>query len=311
MNNTLHITNGDSVVYSWRKGGLVGTHLAWRDILHEGPVPAGLSLEETSRVRASYLGSNGFGNPIKVQRDFEKRDATVARFDEYDEVVLWFEHDLYDQLQLLQILQYLGSRGALGKVQLVQTDDYLGMLAPEELLPLAQKRRPVNAATFKMAAQVWDAFRASDPLALFEFQGRVNSEMRHLNAALRRLFEEYPSARHGLSRSEAQILQTIDDGARRKNDLYRLAQLQEEASFLGDTSFFRIVEKLAAEPAPLIESKEEVYSLTPVGEAVLRDGRDWLAERPADRWIGGVHLAGSKTWRWDAQARRFVVPSPE
>jgi hypothetical protein len=308
MNNTLHITNGDSVVYSWRKGGLVGTHLAWRDILHEGPVPAGLSLEETSRVRAMYLGTTGYGNPIKVRREFEKRDATIARFDEFDEVVLWFEHDLYDQLQLLQILHYLGSRGAMGKVQLIQTDDYLGMLAPEELLPLQQKRRPVNAATFKMAAQVWDAFREPDPHALLELQGHVNSEMRHLNAAVRRLLEEYPSATHGLSRTETQILQTIDDGAHRKNDLFRLAQLQEEASFLGDASFFRVVENLTVDPAPLLGAQEDVYSLAPAGKAVLHEGRNWLAERPADRWIGGVHIEGSQPWRWDAQARRFVEP---
>jgi hypothetical protein len=42
--NTLHVTNGDSVLHLWKKAGLLGTHMAWRDVLHEGPVPAGLDL---------------------------------------------------------------------------------------------------------------------------------------------------------------------------------------------------------------------------------------------------------------------------
>src|SRR5256885_12251309 len=40
---------------------------------------------------------------------------------------LWFEHDLFDQLQLAQILARLPSEPA-GTVELVETDDYLGPL---------------------------------------------------------------------------------------------------------------------------------------------------------------------------------------
>ena len=63
--NTLHVTNGDSVLHTWKKAGLLGTHLPWRDILHEGPVPANMTLEALSRVRADYLASRGPGNAIK------------------------------------------------------------------------------------------------------------------------------------------------------------------------------------------------------------------------------------------------------
>lgn len=308
MSGLLHVTNGDAVVYAWRKGGLTGTHVPWRDVLHEGPVPAGLPLEETSRVRAVYLGGAGHGNPIKLQRDFAKRDAAIARFAEYDEVVLWFEHDLYDQLQLLQILHYLDSRGAAGRVHLIQTDDYLGMLAPEALLPLQHKRRPVNAATFALARRIWDAFRESTPAALFEMHGHVSSEMRHVNAALGRLFQEYPSAASGLSRTQMQALRAIDDGARRSADIFRLTQLDEEAAFFGDTAFVGVLNDLAREPAALLAVTGDVYALTPLGKAVLHGEQSWLSERPADRWIGGVHVHGSSPWRWDGSARCFVSP---
>ena len=54
---TLHITNGDAVVYLFKKAGVVGPHVPWRDVLHEGPVPAGATLEQLSRVRGEYLAS--------------------------------------------------------------------------------------------------------------------------------------------------------------------------------------------------------------------------------------------------------------
>ncbi|MDQ6930016.1 MAG: DUF1835 domain-containing protein [Candidatus Eremiobacteraeota bacterium] len=281
-------------------------HLAWRDILHEGPVPAGASLEETSAVRAQFLGLNGFGNAIRLGRDFQKRDRTIAKAGEYEEVVLWFEHDLYDQLQLLQILHYLATQSLpLGKVQLIQTDDFLGNLMPEELVPLQTKRRPVNAATFKLASQVWDAFRAPVPQPLYEMHNHVTSEMRHLHGAIRRLFEEYPAVRTGLSRTQSQILDTVAEGAHRRDDIFRLSQMREEASFLGDTPFFSILDTLAGTSAPVLEQTQTGYALTPLGRRVHAGESDWLETHAIHRWIGGVHLTAGDVWRWDAAARAF------
>lgn len=68
--STLHITNGDGALYLLKKAGVLGTHVAWRDALNEGPVPAGLSLEETSAIRTRFLAERGYGNPIKLIHDF-------------------------------------------------------------------------------------------------------------------------------------------------------------------------------------------------------------------------------------------------
>jgi hypothetical protein len=193
LTSKLHVTNGDSVVYTWRKGGLVGTQLPWRDVLHDGPVPAGLALPELSALRAQYLGLAGYGNPIKLGHDFQKRDAVIARCLEFDEIVLWFEHDLYDQLQLLQILDYLATQSLpLGRLQLIQSDDFLGLLAAPELLGLQNSRRPILHPTLRGAAEVWDAYRCPTPARLFDIHRSGPAQLRHLATALRRLFQEYP-----------------------------------------------------------------------------------------------------------------------
>ena len=99
MPATLHITNGDSV--ELRDTGLPDEVLTWKDVLHEGPVPAGLTLEEMRSIRAYFLAEVSGQPESELLRGLEQRDQTLARFAEFEEVVLWFEHDLYDQLQLI------------------------------------------------------------------------------------------------------------------------------------------------------------------------------------------------------------------
>ena len=104
MSNVLHVHNGDSAAGTLRRSNLGGTILAYADVLHEGPVPAGLDDSELREVRARFIGGGDYGTPDEILSQLQEMDATLERLPEYDEVVLWFEHDLYDQLQLVDAL---------------------------------------------------------------------------------------------------------------------------------------------------------------------------------------------------------------
>ncbi len=304
---TLHITNGDSVLYTWKKCGLLGTHVAWRDALNEGPVPAGLSLEATSRMRADYLASRGYGNAIKIHHDFEKRDAAIRQAAHFEEVVLWFEHDLYDQLQLLQILHVLREMGlGAGRVQLVLSDQFLGFLSADELMALYPKRRFVTAATENGAARAWAAFTSADPRELQSALSEKYVALPFMHDALRRLTEEYPATDNGLSRTQKQVLEACANGARRKEEIFSRAQAREEASFHGDTMLYAVIDDLSAPPAPLLLNTEGGYETTVLGRRILAGDADWLEHQPLDRWIGGVHLSTENDWRWDEQQETLV-----
>src|SRR5262249_18538276 len=96
----LHVTNGDSAAATLRETGLVGDRLVvWRDVLPEGPVPA-VDDARLRAVRAEFLGAD--------PRDLAERDGALAAGRDGD-YVLWFEADLYDQLQLVQILAALSA----------------------------------------------------------------------------------------------------------------------------------------------------------------------------------------------------------
>src|SRR6185295_17536077 len=103
----LHITNGHSVAIPLT--GIAGEVSYWVDILHEGPVPAGLTLEPLSAVRAQFLTDAGWDSGY-ARSHFAARDAQLAGWARHEEIVLWFEHDLCDQLQLIQVLDWFAAR---------------------------------------------------------------------------------------------------------------------------------------------------------------------------------------------------------
>ncbi|MGB8518741.1 MAG: hypothetical protein WCD38_01090 [Candidatus Tumulicola sp.] len=309
---TLHVTNGDSVLYLFKKAGILGTHVAWRDPLNEGPVPAGLPLEATSAARVRYLCERGYGNPIKVTYEFEKRDAQMRKAVDFPEVVLWFEHDLFDQLHLLQILTVLDDMNLEpGRVSIVQSDQYLGSMIAEELSALLPRRRPVTPATSKSARRAWQRFTSPSPSDLLASAREDAIGLPFLRAALVRLCEEYPSSGDGLSRSQRQALLAVAQGAAQTPELYRRAQAREEATFQGDAAFARVLTDLSDSRAALLSETDGSFALTALGRHVIAGDADWLESYPIDRWIGGVHLTAEHVVRWDDAAGTFTDAGPK
>jgi len=198
----LHITNGDHAVAVIGQA-VQGTILPWRDVLHEGPVRAGLPLEALSQERARFIAGAGWGALAEVEQQFQARDRAFRQAGRHDEIVLWFEHDLYDQLQLIQVLDGLAElRGP--PISMVCEAEYLGRMAPERAAELFALRSPVLRRHLQEAQAAWAAFRSPEPERLENLR---TTSLPFLAAAIRRHLEEFPWTTDGLSRTERQILQ--------------------------------------------------------------------------------------------------------
>jgi len=296
----LHITNGDSTRIGLEGSGLPGTFQPWRDVLYDGPAPTRVPVERFRRIRSEFLGSDGqFGGVDAIERGYAQEDAAVRGWNEHDEMVLWFEHDLYDQLLLIRLLSMLPPEAGR-KVSLFCSDTYLGMLQPHQFRALFDQRRPVSPDQIALGARAWDAFGADTPDPLVAVIASDTSALPYLAPALRRLLEEYPSDRDGLARSERQILQAIENGAATGTQAFRVCAEMEEAIFMGDTTFWGIAERLAGGRAPLISigaSMSDGVALTGSGRDVLAGRADAVALNGIDRWLGGVHLTPRTLWR--------------
>ena len=322
----LHVTNGDSTVPGIEATGVGGDVIAWRDSLHEGPVPAGLDTAALRAVRAEFLAGRGWGDADAIEAEMRARDERLATALERDElVVLWFEHDLYDQLQLLQVLDAVD--GAEG-VEAILPDRFLGAMGVGELDALWPERAPVRGDQLALARFAWEAVRAPAPQGIEAILNTHTAALPHLGPALRRLLEELPAVGDGLGRTERQALEAVRDGARRPHEVFLAAQRAEEAPFLGDTWMWVRLAELGQGDARLIETDGgapigsppplagsdgfvgQRLALTDAGRSVLAGEADRAALLPLDRWVCGIHVSGpAPSWRWDRATGRTVSAS--
>ncbi|HEX9945093.1 MAG TPA: DUF1835 domain-containing protein [Thermoanaerobaculia bacterium] len=324
----LHVTNGDIAAELIRRSGVLGEVAVTADVLHEGPAPAGLPPERWRKVRARYLAESGYDDYDSCVADLTARDRALEDYRSYDEVVLWFEHDLFDQLLLIRVLDGFAGRNLGGtELSLICIGEFpgvvpfhgLGDLSPRQMASLLDRRQRVNEGQKLLARDAWRAFCAPDPTGLEALLRGDTSPLPFLAGALRRHLEEFPAVLNGLSRSGQQALWGLAEGASTFAELFRATQRMEERVYMGDWSFSRILNELAAPPRPLLclepapngALRGQRVSLTATGREVLEGRDDWVRIRGIDRWLGGVHLRGPEAaWRWDAGAGRLVRTRP-
>ena len=312
----LHVTNGDHAADTIKAANLGGIVLPWQDVLHEGPVPAGLSLEHLRGIRAAFIADQGWGKYERVFSELAHRDDTILGVAAEDEINLWFEHDLFDQLQLIQILSILPDY-ALHRCAVIQParTEYLGNMPVDALRALYDQRQQVTGAQLVIARRAWDAFRAPDPAALLSFLREETAALPWVAPALLRHGQQYPSLENGLNRTERQILEVLSSRAFPMQILFvESHQKREEQVFMGDTVFATYVQRLHKADTPLVAMEDasaptsnpldafwrSTVRITSAGRAVLRGEEDMVRMNGIDRWLGGVYLSGKEVpWRWD------------
>lgn len=173
----LHITNGDSAANTLIAAGISGRILPWRDILHDGPVPGGLGLEALATVRARFLDQPGIASFEEILQGFRERDETLMNFRQFATVTLWLEHDLYDQLQLLQLLEWFSSVERDDTcLRLICIDRFpgvtpfygLGQLNARQMASLSGTEKDITSEQLKLGRRGWLAFTADTPAPLTE-----------------------------------------------------------------------------------------------------------------------------------------------
>ena len=309
------MTNGDSTVPELRATGLAQHILCWRDTLHEGPVPD-VADDELRHIRARFLAGENAAD-LGTAKELAERDLILESYRD-GRYVLWFEADLYDQLQLIQIVARLHALDVpADRTTLICIGEYpgiahfggLGELDADQLSRLpAMAATPLTTAALEHATRAWRLFRAPDPGGLGEIAATPVRELRFVAEAFDRLSREYPSTRDGLSLTERRILAAVAEGPPTAGAAFLRVGAREARPFLGDTWGYEAITRLARAPNPLLQpeptsrrvERQTRLSLTEVGRHVLDGRADHVALNGIDRWIGGVHLQGRDVpWRWN------------
>jgi RNA polymerase sigma factor (sigma-70 family) len=333
----LHVANGTCTTQIIGAAGIPGTLSIWADPLYEGPVPSGLTDAELLDVRVRHLAGptdldwiawSGPDPSLDPVNDLRQWRSTIERHESYDELILWFEHDLFDQLNLVQLLTWIRGRLPAAKVvSLVCIGSFpghprfkgLGELTADELASLLETRQRVTEAQYSLAEFAWRAFREPMPEALDNLRRQDTAALPYLAAAVARFLQEYPWTTDGLSRTERRLLELAGAGNVDLSAAFPRMHDGEDVYYVTDTSIAALAETLSRTSPPLLtlapdqnadgRTLRAAVTLTAPGWAVLAAPQDRIAACGIDRWLGGVHLqSGADLWRWDDKRQRITKP---
>lgn len=323
--NVVHLTNGDSAANQLKAAGLPGDVIVWADVLHDGPLVEDGDAVEWRRRRAAFLASTWHAPEGEMLGGLSRWDADVERAAGADEVVLWFEPDLFDQLILIRHLARAHAGAwAPRRLSLVCVEIHpslgnvsnLGTISTGGARQLFAERETLDAPTLALAAEAWRAACDATPEGLSELVARGTPALPFLGPALERFLAEYPSLQDGTSLTEHFLLQALDPWPLEGIQVFRAVQRLERHVFMGDISFFWRLRTLATATHPLLAVPDAAdplafrfarVGLTPAGISVRRGELDAVTLNGIDRWVGGVHLKGeSVPWRWDRAGRTLV-----
>jgi hypothetical protein len=309
----LHVLNGDAARSVFEAAGLVGNVLVWRDILVEGPVTTGDDAVPMLNARVEFLSERLAIERERYARSAHEEAAALETARAHDEVVLWFEQDLFCAVNLWRLLDWFGRRPPMPRLSLVypSIDEIkgLGALDSRALAARFAARVAVTNEMLALGRRAWAAYASADPLDGASLVDCEDDALPFVRNAFRCHLGRFPSVANGLNELEAATLAGLRRGPRNVDELFREVSTHPRVRRhgMGDVQFAATVRCLA----PLVRAEARALSITEVGRDVIGGDADWLTVRPIDTWLGGVRLVeGRPLWRWDgARGRLMSTPA--
>ena len=164
---TIHVLTGDALLSNFPEGKLTGAIAINRECLIEGPV-AFTNLEDFWQERESYLldayPESDISYPDDVVFEFEK----LKELQQGDEVNLWFENDLFCQINLWFTISLLPENGVAVYriVPVIDNPEELwngfGPMSSNELMDCFNKRILLTPEDLQLGKKLWQAYSTAN-----------------------------------------------------------------------------------------------------------------------------------------------------
>ncbi|MEY2706213.1 MAG: hypothetical protein RL407_2275 [Bacteroidota bacterium] len=239
MTPPLHLLNGDQLAYQLQGASYFQTHLVFREALIVGPV-GGTTLVEFWKLRTEFITSS-YG--VTAEEYNQKTISEIERLHslpEDAEICLWFEDDLFCQINLWFLLSMLVEKPRLRIYRVFPPDAPtekrwrgFAKASPEEL-ELGYMEKVLFAPTdLELGQKLWSAYRQGDELGLLELSKSQSICFRKLeevcHAQVDRLKID-PLQR----RPEKAILKILEDGITDFDKVFALFSDREGIYGYGD-----------------------------------------------------------------------------
>ena len=295
----IHLHNGDVVALLARRSDIPGEHIAFRESLVTGPVTPG---DEWIETRAHALAARYGEDLLRVRTELlEQEQLLDALPSRGEEIVLWFEHDLFCLANLLYLLDRLQK----AQLSLVWCPTPLGQFDERELHLRYDSRAAVTPMMIAAARNAWRAYTSPDAGELNALIARDHADFPFLREGMTLHASRFPSPENGLGAIEQTILGTLSTGALEFTTLFPQVDSDPPRFGFGDAEVMVTLKAMAGRGVPLItmsgQQPKVLCTITPAGENVLSGEVDDCRVNDPDAWLGGVHLTKENLWRWDGR----------
>ncbi|WP_255312403.1 DUF1835 domain-containing protein [Kiloniella majae] len=307
--DTLHIRCGSDIKHSLKVAGFIGEFHEFNDPFCQGPIPKGNKLDFL-KTRTEFI-STAYGIPLKeITANQKIAYEKLDKLWDYEQVILWFEHDSYDQLILTFLLDHFSSLVSRPKLEIICIDSVpgvpdfvgLGQLAPEMLIWLWENQRaPITDEQLTLGESIWNALKQETPQDLERIIETGTPELPLMANALKRHLKELPSDKNGLGLTQELTLRILaDKGPLKGKELFAtLMREYEPLPYLGDLMYWYELSQLKKSKKALINDEaantplpwpERLISITQAGQELLSGKLNYKDFIPDARWVGGIKI---------------------
>jgi hypothetical protein len=195
-----HILNGDALAEKFPGEALEGERIVFRECLVEGPLD-GATPAAFWETRARFIGETYGETHAGYQAGVVSEVEKIRRIPGGAEVNLWFEHDLFCQVNTWFLLAMLEERvdNLLVNRVMPQADPGadvwrgFGPADGERLVAAYWNRVPLTRADLALGRDLWEAYRRHDLQRLEALAARETQRFPHLREVVRAHAERYPA----------------------------------------------------------------------------------------------------------------------
>lgn len=166
--NTYHILNGDCLSAQLQSTKLNQNHIICRESLVEGDVSAD-NISEFWTLRAKFINESYQVAPLSYLENTVKELEKMDEIPDHSEVCLWFENDLFCQVNLWFVISILAKNPTLQIYRIfpiveLSADTWKGFGAAnsQKLEQAFSSGVRFGLADIQLGIQLWNAYRLND-----------------------------------------------------------------------------------------------------------------------------------------------------
>ena len=325
---TLHVRCGSDIQDTLVEAGFTGDFLEHALPYCQGPATRGPHRHELMArfLVDAYPDARG---GLVYERELEGLPRGEQLLDrsaeDYERVVIWMEHDSWDQLVLARLLSHYAEAKRPPVLELIAVDEFpggerfrgLGQLPAEALRLLWPTRKAVTSAQLALGQAAWLAITSDDPRELVALARSGTPALPIMAPALQRHLRELPALENGLSLTEQLLVLALSERSMVLGRvMWEMIQWREPLPWMTDLGLLHVVNDMLKASEPVIVRTPpqpgqrwfaQRLAITDLGLTVLRGALDWHSLLPPPRWVGGMRIQpGRPGWRWD-EARGDAV----